>query len=264
MSEERFSTYLCIWVKRKDFGLSVVGLMGSTTEKTVLSLFFMAIYTVDEIQKRIATIIDQGNTAPTDSSEYAWRLAFINRSYEEWASAYDWEALRKEMFLNITGVSQASISLPADFRKMAMGPINYSTGVENGEEWAEVKPNERRMHSTTDKYFFLLGSRENQIMYWNPGTLASGASILISYFSYPTSLASPANTVLVPEPEFLIERTIAYILETRSDPRYQQSESRAREKLVQMVDNEVNKGLSLYDPVRTTEEKYYGFRIGRD
>lgn len=225
----------------------------------------MAIYTVEEIQDRIASFIDQSASGPTDTTdEYAWRLKLINRAYEEWANAYDWEVTRKEQFLTITGVSQASLSLPADFKKMAARPRNYSFGVEEGEEWPEIKPEDKGLYTKYDKYFYILGTRENQHMIWNPGTLASGASLFIAYFSHPTSLASPTNVPLTPEPEFLVERTISQILEIRSDPRYQQSESKAREKLLQMLDNERNKGLSLEDTVLTNEEKYYNFRIGRD
>lgn len=60
-----------------------------------------------------------------------------------------------------------------------------------------------------------------------------------------------------------MERTIAHVLEARNDGRFQQAESKAREVLLQMVDNENNKGLSNYDPVQTTEEKM-DFRFGRD
>lgn len=225
----------------------------------------MALYTIADIQSGVAALIDQSATAPTASGdEYAWRLKFINRAYQEWASAYDWEATRKEMFLNPTGVSQASISLPADFRIMAMQPLKFaSDGVAGGTAWPEIVPEDRRLYDSTDDFFYILGSRENNVLVWNPAELSSGASILISYFSYPSSLASPTNTVLTPNPEFLVERTIAYILETRGDPRYQQSESKAREMLTQMVENEKNKGLSLDDHVKTSEE-LAGFRLGRD
>lgn len=225
----------------------------------------MSLYTVSNIQDKIATVIDHSATGPASSTdEYAWRLGFINRSYQEWATAYDWESLRKEVFLGVTGVSQASISLPADFRKMAMDPILYgSSDINQSKGYPEIPPEDRKLYINSDEYFYLLGSRENQTMIINPGTLASGASILISYFSFPTSLVSGGDTTSINDPEFVVDRTIAYILQTRSDPRYQQIEAAAREKLVQMVDNEKDKGLSMDNPVKTPEQRS-GFRIGRD
>ena len=188
----------------------------------------------------------------------------MNRAYQEWGGAYDWESLRKEIFLGVTGVSQASISLPADFKKFALQPVLFgASSWTQGESWPEIKPEDRRMYSETERYIYLLGGRENQTMIWHPGTLSSGASIMISYFSFPTLLSSATDTVLMSDPEFLVERTVAYILETRSDPRYQQAESKAREKLLQMVDEENNRGYSLNDMVKNTEQ-VAGFRIGRD
>lgn len=225
----------------------------------------MAVYTISEIQDRIATVIDHSATGPASSTnEFAWRLKFINRAYQEWSGAYDWEALRKERFLSITGVSQASLSLPADFKRMALQPILFGNNSwVKGESWPEIKPEDRNLYTETERYFYTLGSRENHTLVWNPGTLASGASLLISYFSFPTLLSQTTDTVLMSDPEFLVERTIAYILETRSDPRYQQAEAKAREKLLQMVDEENNRGYSLDDYVKTTERKM-GFRWGRD
>lgn len=220
------------------------------------------VYTVSEIQDRIATVIDQSATAPASSTaEFAWRLKFINRAYQEWASAYDWEPLRNELFLSPAG---ATIALPADFRKMAMEPILYGNSSNpQGDSWPEINPEKRNQYLTTDQYFYILGNRENFNMIWSPSTLVSGASLLISYFSFPTLLSSPSQSVLIPDPEFLVERTIAHVLEARNDGRFQQAESKAREVLLQMVDNENNKGLSNYDPVQTTEEKM-DFRFGRD
>jgi len=225
----------------------------------------MSLYTVNELQSKIATIIDHTVTAPGSSTdEFAWRLGFINRAYQEWATAYDWEALRKEVFLGVTGVSQASISLPADFRKMAMEPILYGDAdINYAVSYPEIPPEDRKLYLDSDEYFYILGSRENQTMILNPATLASGASLLISYFSFPTSLVSSGDSTVISDPEFVVDRTIAYILQTRSDPRYQQIESSAREKLIQMVDNEKDKGLSMNNPVMTPEQRS-GFRIGRD
>lgn len=225
----------------------------------------MPVYDVDEIQSRVASIVDQSTDTPTQSGdEYALRLKYINRAYEEWATAYDWEALRRSLWVSITGVSQASVSMPTDFRKMAAFPRYYSGGVSGGEEWSEIKPEHRGLYTSSDKYFYILGYRENHTMFWNPGTLASGASLVIHYFSHPTSLASPADTLVVPDPEFIVDRTIAYILEARSDARFQGTEVKARERLLQMIDNEKNKGLSLTDDVMTDEQLFHSFRIGRD
>lgn len=222
--------------------------------------------TVNLIQQRVNALVGQSTTVPTDTgTEYAIRLSFINQALEEWAGAYEWEALRKELWMPVTGVSQASITLPADFQKMAGYPRFHSGGVSGGEDWPEVLPEERSQQLSTDKYFYTLGNQgDGKTMIWNPGTLASGASLLLSYYSYPTSLASPTNILPVEDSEFFVKRVAAYVLQSRNDPRWQQIETQARENLLQLIDRENNKGLSYQNTIKTTEESRWGFRIGRD
>lgn len=226
--------------------------------------------TVDEIQSRIASLVDQSVDTPTaGGSEWNLRLKYINRAIDEWGAAFDWEALRKEHWMNVTGVSQASLSLPGDFHKMAGFPLLYGT-VSGGEEWNEIKPDERKLYDDADEYFYILGDRANgHTMIWNVGTLASGASLLISYYAYPTSVASPADTILVSDPEFITNRVIAYIFESRSDGRFQQTEVKARENLLQMIENEQTARYSSYSMsdnkyVQTSDRLFHSFRIGRD
>jgi hypothetical protein len=224
----------------------------------------MSAFTVSEIQNRIATLVDQSASAPDSSTdEFAWRTKLLDRSYQEWAYAYDWEALRKEVFISdVSGTP--TISLPADFRKMAMQPILYNnSAVPEGQGWPEIKPEDRRMYLSTDNYFYLLGSRGSYNMIWSPNTLASGASLLVSYFSFPTILSTASQTVAVPDPEFLVQRTVAYIYEVRNDARFQEVETKARECLLQLIDNENNRGFSNNDDVITPERRM-DFRIGRD
>jgi hypothetical protein len=167
----------------------------------------------------------------------------------------------------VIGDSQGSLTMPVDFRKMARMPVYYSGGVAGGEEWSEIIPDEIGMHRSSGKYFYMLGNRgDGNTMVWNPATMASGASVMITYFSFPTSLISPADSVPLENPEFLINRTIAYIFEARSDSRFQGFEARARENLLGMVDNQNDKSRAFGENnnVKTREEKYWGFRIGRD
>ncbi len=224
--------------------------------------------TLNTLQQDIASVVDQSTTVPTaGGDEWNLRKSWINRSIEEYGHAYDWEALRKVAFPGITGVSQGSISLPLEFRKMARMPVYHSSGVSGGEEWSEILPEEIGRFESTDKYFYLLGDRGNgYTMVWNPATIASGASMMLTYFSFPTSLSSPANVLAMENPEFVINRTIAYIFEARSDARFQGFEARARENLLQMIDAQNDKGAAFGTNayVKTQEQKYYGFRIGRD
>lgn len=223
-------------------------------------------YDVSEIQRRMAFTLDQSATAPTTGgSEWNVRLGAINRALEEWGHAYDWSGLKQGVFISITGVSQASISLPANFKKMVGFPVLFTGGVQGGQSWPQIESHEKPLYDSTQDYFFLLGSRgQGHTMIWNPGTLASGASLYLEYYSFPSSLASPADLTPVYDPEYLVDRATAYILEARSDGRFQEIEDKAREKLLLMVDNENAKSKAYKNRVETPEKLYYGFRIGRD
>lgn len=224
--------------------------------------------TLTTLQQDIASVVDQSTTTPTaGGDEWNLRKSWINRSVEEYGQAYDWESLRKVRFPGVTGVSQGSISLPLEFRKMARMPVYYSSGVTDGKEWSEILPDEIGGYDSTEEYFYLLGDRGNgYTMIWNPATVASGASMMITYFAFPTSLTSPSDVLILENPEFIINRTIAYIFEARSDARFQGFESRARENLLQMIDNQNDKGSAFGTNayVKTSGKKYYGFRVGRD
>lgn len=224
-----------------------------------------------EIQSRIASLVDQTTDTPTvGGSEWLLRLKYINRAIEEFGQAFDWEGLRKDHWISTTSVSGASVSLPANFRKMSAYPVYYSGGVSEGEEWPEIAADKKGLYTSTDKYYYVLGNRaDGHTMVWNPGTLASGASLVISYYSFPTSLASPADTVNIADPEYLVNRVTAYIFESRNDARFQETEAKARESLLNMIENEQ---VTKYTPyaggtagnVQTDNRLFHSFRIGRD
>ena len=226
--------------------------------------------TLLDIQQRVASLVDQSTTESIQGgSEWNLRTLYTNRAIEEWSQAFDWECLRKDYWPGITGGSMASISMPDDFRKPAGYPLYHSCGISGGDEWTVIRSGETGLYTSTDKYCYFIGNRaDGHTMVWNPGTMASGASVRVAYYSHATSLASPANEVIVPNPEFVVNRVTAYIFESRSDARFQETEVKARENLLEMI-NETQ--TSKYNPygggeagnVQTTE-KSLGFRIGRD
>lgn len=231
---------------------------------------FMARLTVEQIMTQIAATVNQEATPPTaGSAEYLLWLNFVNRSMFEWAEASDWEELRKRFLTSVSGVCQATVSLPLDFRKLAAAPrLHTTSGAVGGEEWPESLPEENGLANSIDKYFNIIGNpSEGYSFNWFPATLASGASIDISYFSMPTSLASPSTVSPMSDPQYLIDRSIAFILEGRSDPRFQAQETKAREKLLGMVENANLAKFTSYagsNYVANSPERKMGFRIGRD
>ena len=230
----------------------------------------MARFTVEQILKQIAATVNQAATAPTSGgTEYNLWLEFMNRAQAEWSDSFDWEETRKIFSPSVTGTSQATVALPKDFKNMAAAPRLYVTGnTTEGEEFPNVPVEDMGLYDKTDKYVYQLGNpSDSYSLMFHPATLASGASIVVQYFSTPTSLASPAEVPVMSDSQNLVDRSISYILEARSDPRFQQQEAKARERLLTMVENaNLMKYSSYNNPqyVKNAPLQKRGFRVGRD
>lgn len=222
---------------------------------------------VTDIMRRVASTVNQEAVEPTaGGAEYLLWLEYINRSIEEWAEANDWESLRKDFFPVVSVISGATVGLPLDFRKLA-GPVKLYGEGETGVDYPEIIEEQEGLYTTIDKYVKTTGNIADGIsLVFHPATLSSGASVRVSYFAMPTSLASPAQVAPVDDPQFLVDRTIAYILESRSDARFQIQENRARERLLSMIENANLAKFNSYanqTPVVDTNRRA-GFRVGRD
>ena len=219
--------------------------------------------TLYDIQSRIAATVDQTVTPPSaGSAEWELRRSFINRAIEEWGQAYDWDTSRRTEFLNIT--SGPTVALPMDFKKMSGFPLLFGD-VAEGEGWPEIQEHEAKRYTVSDHYYYINGDRANgYFMMWHPATLSSGASLMIQFYSFPTSLASPASMSVIGDPEFVVDRSIAYIFQSRNDARFQQFEAQAREKLLLMIDTDNERSRAYRSRVETPERAYHDFRLGRD
>lgn len=223
--------------------------------------------TVDEMIQRVNSEVDQENTTSDSSSDYSLRLTYINRAQTEWAAAYRWKALKKTAFVGVTGTNQASVSLPSDLIGkfgFAGPPALYAPEQEPPYSYNETESEDTRYLLSTDRYVFTLGNdRDGWTAVFNPGTLASGASLAIYYYGYPSSLSSPTNYSIVPDSEFLIKRCIQYVYQSRQDPRFPIVRSEADRHLAQMIEDEVvgSGGRPRRVPNRLFRT---GYRPGRD
>jgi len=233
----------------------------------------VAAFTVSELMSQIGSTVNQDPTAPlSGSTDYNLWISFMERAQREWQEAHDWEDTRKDFFPNITQVTAASlvvltIPLPSDFYRVAGPPVNWSLNNIQGVPWPEVLPDQRQLYSVYDKYFYVLGNMQNGFnMIWNPGSLLSGASVQIPYFSVVASLASSGQVLVMRDPSFVVDRTVAYILESRYDPRFQEIEVKARERLLNMVANHDAIKYASYSNKNyvLNQTRLSGFRWGRD
>ena len=227
----------------------------------------MSNISVDELQSEIASVIDQDeSTSNIDPTDYSLRLRYINRALKEWAEINDWQVLYNEYNMLVsTSTGNASIALPSNFRKLASFPQITHDGTTT-DQFPEVLPQEDKQYSDTDKRVWIMGNpRTGYILRVHGVTLVSGASVKVPYYASPQSLVSPADIADIPNPEYLVQRTIALLWEADEDARYPQAKADAENILRNMIEYEnVFNRASQYDSVKTVEQTKYNFRIGRD
>lgn len=228
--------------------------------------------TVDNIQARVAAIVDQDqDTSNIASDDYSLRLNYINRRERVWAETGKWSPLAKEYnSIASTSTGNASVSLPADFRALSAYPRITYDGTHTS-EFPEIRLQDKtRFDEAVDQYVIVLGNPHTGYnLFVNPATtnrqMTSGASIKVFYYSTPTSLASPADVVTCPNPDYLIQGVIADVWEAREDTRFQQAKVEANLILQNMLEFENTPSEASYsDIVRTQDQTRYGFRMGRD
>lgn len=222
----------------------------------------MSRLTLDELQGRIASVVDQDpETSNIDTDDYALRRTYLNMAQHEWQEAYDWQALYKEFnCLVSTSAANASIALPADFRRLASYPRI------GGDDYAETRPQEASRFGPTDKRVEVLGNPGDAYTLRVYGTtLASGTSVTVPYYASAGSLSTSSDISMVPNADYLVKRAVAYVLEAREDGKFPQMKQEAERILSNMLEREnVHGEASTFDRVRTVEETRFNFRMGRD
>lgn len=222
--------------------------------------------TVNDIQTWIAGEIDQSESPATEGgTDWDIRLGAMNRSLIDWANSNEWSALKKVHNGRVSVAGGASYVLPSDFAKLDSFPrITWDGTTMN--EFPVVDPSKNTQYNDTDNFVNIFdNARDTKVMYIHSGTLASGASVQFTYWKSPQSLASAADVIEVPDPNFMVQRTLYYIYKGREDARFPEAKIESEKILARMIENENSRGIAYNDRrVPNWNEERYSFRIGRD
>lgn len=223
-------------------------------------------WTLQDIQNQIASEIDLSATAPTTGgADWSLRLNAINRSLRDWADSYEWRSLHK-VFNGVisTSTGNASYALPTDFRKLDGFPRVAISGTNY--DLPAVNPSDNRKYTSSDKFVNVLGNETSgYVMYISADTLPSGASVSFTYYASPATLSSATQVAEIPDPTFLVQKSLYYILKAQEDGRFPEAKSESDRILARMIENENTLGKAYVDRnIQAGGEKNYGFRIGRD
>jgi hypothetical protein len=221
-------------------------------------------YDVSELQKRINGLVNEDPTVPTAGGS-TWNLYLntLNIAQHEWQETYQWRTLYTEInTLTSQSTGNVTLSLPNDFRKIDGFLKVCDQSVTNS--YKQIDPEKKDQYSTSDQYFYILGSPNGYKMVINPGTHGSGASIFYSYWANAASLASGSDVSKCPDPSYLVFKSSEYIMRSRDDSRYVDMRADADRALARMLEFEQSFGVSYDNTIRTVEQGRYNFRLGRD
>jgi len=215
--------------------------------------------TLEDILKDISTYVDQADDTPT-GEDLAVRTRLVNRRLRTYGESYDWQELRTEYGFITSQVSQATISLPTNFKKLASPLYYYVSSVPR--VYTEIDPSRSYEADSSDYVFYIMGNEATGFNLIVPNGLPSGASLVMQYQSFPSSVASLSDTISINTPEYLVQGVIADVLEGRADERFQIAQANAGTILANALEKEhtrrSNSGVNTMD-------NYYrsiNFRIG--
>lgn len=212
--------------------------------------------TLQNILQDIGAILNQDTTLPT-GTDLTMQVNLVDQALKEWGEAYEWKQLRVTGFSPSILSSMTSLGLPTNYEKLMSPPRD----VVNNFTYEELRPELRFTKDVADKYCYTGG--DDAIGHWitfNPA-LPSGASIVFDYQSTPSSMATLQDVLVSPSKNFIVQRVLAKIYESRQDPRFPQFNSEANNAMVQMIQEESalsgaqkNKAVTYYEKIN--------FRIG--
>ena len=216
------------------------------------------LYTVSDVLSDVAGYINQDTTLPTGTELTTW-INLINQAQQEWGNSYQWKELRVDKYSPSFGLSFTSLALPSNFKKL-MSPV-YDMSKTSSNKYLEIPPSDRHLKTSDQKYCYFVGNDlTGKALVINPA-LPSGASIVFDYQAFPSSVASTTDVLTCPNRQFIVKRVEAYILSSRSDPRFPLVKAEADNSLANMIEEEAAKSGGMNNQTKN----YYrqvNFRIG--
>lgn len=199
----------------------------------------MPVLNLEQILQNVGGYVDQETDTPT-GTDLSTRTNYINRALSEWASSYDWNQLTQKYEFSVSGVSCTSFGLPTNFRKPMSAAYYFDATVPT--RFTLTPLNERfdvgRYYYSTENIAYIAGNPATGYSLNIPKGLPSGASLVMDIQIYPSSLATFSDTPSIDDPEYLVDRCIAYVLEARSDSKFPIMKASADRKLSTMLERQ--------------------------
>lgn len=193
-------------------------------------------YDVATILKSVGGLTEQEAIIPT-GTDLAVRLQFVNDALGEWSDTYTWKDLRVTLPLGPSLASTGIIDLPTNFREPLSTLYSYGDTGNLPTEYPLIDARDRFSKIDTEKYCYLMNTYRNKQLIVNP-PLASGASAVIDYMSFPSSVATLTDYVPISASQYLVKRVSAMVFQARGDSRYPLLQADAQRMLSNAIEEQ--------------------------
>lgn len=213
---------------------------------------------LQNILQDIGAILNQDTTLPT-GTDLSMQVNLVDQALKEWGEAYEWKQLRVPNFGLTVLLSATSLGLPSNYEKLMSRPFDQS--LSSGNDYEELRPEDRFTKGVNDRYCYTGGDDSiGHFIVFNP-PLASGASIVFDYQATPSSMATLQDVLVCPSKNFIVQRVLGKIYESRQDTRFPQFNSEANNAMIQLIQEESALSGAQSNVMPTFYEKI-GFKIG--
>ncbi len=189
--------------------------------------------TLQDILIQANAFLDMETGLPTGTEE-GIRVSFADRAVWDAAAIGQFKEFKKVYETSVTRSSLASISLPNDWREFQETPRIQNGGVWH--EYEEIKPENKYAKGAGDSYCYVLGTPNDYTLIVNQpleGTLS------MVYQRFPSGLATLTDRCELPNPNYVVTKLEAYVLEARGDERFPLMKNEAEKLLLNMAGREM-------------------------
>ena len=187
--------------------------------------------TLQDILFSANSFLDLERALPT-GTELLTRVNFADQAVKDAASLYRFKEFETIHYPSTS--TAASLSLPSNFRELSTIPVEYDSSG-NPTTFPELRLEQVADGLDQDKDFcYLLGnSMEGHTLVFNG--LTANATLSLQYQRFPSGMVTLTDICELPDPEYVKQKVISYVLQSRSDDRFPQIEADAQRRLQNMV-----------------------------
>lgn len=180
--------------------------------------------TLSEILIDVNSYTDLEASEPT-GTDLTTRTSYANQATKDACSSGRLPEMVTQYTVYATG---ATVSLPSNFRELDNFPRFYYNGVVT--DIPVYEPG----RTVSDQFSsYVLGDPNNGYSLILSGI--SGATVSIQYQRYPTGFTTLTSVCELSDPEYVKQKVISYVLQSRNDDRFLVAEREAQTRLANMI-----------------------------